>query len=112
MRGVRAVELLTPYVGKEPAKEKSPVLGHSVSDGDRVGLKDDKTADSHPARVSTQSTSATSEPASSTLLTPLRAQYHKFAVASPWLNARCPDQPVREVRNFLLQTTVQAVGVE
>jgi hypothetical protein len=53
--------------------------GFSISDGDRVGLEGDKTADLHLASVSNQSTSARSEPASSTLLTPLRAQYHKFA---------------------------------
>ena len=62
------------------ARPSGLLLGVSISDGDRVGLEGDKTADLHPAPVSNQSTSARSEPASSTLLTPLRAQYHKFAV--------------------------------
>ena len=53
-----------------PAQLKHPVLGHTISDGDRVGLEGDKTADLHPAPVSNRSTSARSEPASSTLLTP------------------------------------------
>jgi hypothetical protein len=49
-----------------------------ISGGDRVDWRDDNRADSHPGLLSNQSTSATSEPASSTLLTPLRARYHKF----------------------------------
>jgi hypothetical protein len=66
----------------KPAQLRHPALGRPISDGDRVGLEDDKTADLHPAPVSNQSTSARSEPASSTLLTPLRAQYHKFAASA------------------------------
>ena len=64
----------------KPAQLRYRVLGHTISDGDRVGFEGDKTADLHPAPVSNQSTSARSEPASSTLLTPLSAQYHNFAV--------------------------------
>src|SRR5947208_13495264 len=50
------------------------------NDGDRASWKGDTTVESHLAAVSNPSTSAISEPAISTLLSPLRAQYHKFAV--------------------------------
>ena len=77
-----------------PAQLKHPILGHTISDGDRVGLEGDKTADLHPAPVSNQSTSARSEPASSTLLTPW-AHYHKFAASTPTAKyiGKCPQIP-------------------
>ena len=75
-------------VADKPARQ-----GHSISGGGRVGLEDDKTADLHPAPVSNQSTSARREPASSTLLTPLRAQYHKFTTASALTSSGGLAQP-------------------
>ena len=36
------------------------------------------------------------------LLTPLKAQYHKYAVTSPRVEARCPDSNIREPYGRLL----------
>jgi hypothetical protein len=69
-----------PLRPKPGPKKEARYRGISVNDDDRVGLNGDKTAGSHPAAVSNPSTSAKSEPANSTLLTPLRAKYHKFTV--------------------------------
>jgi len=85
-----------PLAVQHAANEKSPAMGHSS--GGRGGSNDDK----NPVRPdgATGTTNARSEPANLALLTPLAAKYHKFAVPSPWLEARGwkrgPDAGIRE----------------
>jgi len=57
---------------------------NSSIDGDREGLMDDKSATAEDvARLDATARKAfvSSEPANPTLLTPFRAQYHRFLVA-------------------------------
>ena len=59
----------------------------AISDDGREDLKSSKAAIAeHDAALDKTARKAcvSSEPANSTLLTPFRAQYHKFATASPW----------------------------
>src|SRR5258708_27379222 len=67
------------------------VIRRSVSGSGRASLNGNKTAEPHAAGVSNQSTSAKSEPAISTLLTPSTAKYHKYRMASPGPEPRRSD---------------------
>src|SRR5258706_11813128 len=60
------------------------------SGDDREGWTDDTKLEErrHDGAASCPA-SSTNEPASETLLTPLRAHYHKYMVESPWLRWQC-----------------------
>jgi hypothetical protein len=76
-----AVTVLELLLSKEPSEEKTPAGGHS-SDNDRGGSNDGKCSVRPGVDATSRQSYATSERANSTLLTPLRAQYHKSAAAS------------------------------
>ena len=84
-----AVAFLQANAGKEPAKEKTPARDASSPSG---------TADGAAAEHSSSQGSVETEAAKAgnLRLKPLTAQYHKFAVPSPWLEARCSDKAIRE----------------
>jgi DNA primase len=89
-----AVALLEPLAGKMPAKEKSPAEGHANRDAaNRMSIANASASNggvrSIPGKLP-ESESITST------LTPLTAQYHKFAVPCPWLEARVPDAGIRD----------------
>jgi hypothetical protein len=65
-------------------RDPTPNLLNLSSDDDREGSNDDmKRGERRHDGASWRPTSSTSEPASETLLTPLRAQYHKCTMESP-----------------------------
>ena len=61
------------------------------SDDDRGGSRGGSCSVLSAADASSPQSCATSERATSTLLTPLREQYHKYAVVSHWLGALISD---------------------
>jgi DNA primase len=88
-----AVDFLTPLATLPQSQQKSPAGGHSNGGVEgRVGDTDSSISDAHSRYQKIPATDSKS----STSLVPLIAQYHKFKIASPWLEARVPDAGIRE----------------
>jgi hypothetical protein len=94
---------------KHPSKEKSPTVGHFIDDdANRSSIANGAVSSGDLSARNQKHPGADSKASKS--LTPLTAQYHKFAVPSPWLKERITVTVKHLVRAMNSGTVIPGVA--